>query len=403
MKKILIIGAGIEQVPAIKIAKQMGYYVVTTDFNPSAPGMSFADKSFVISTNDKEKNLEVAIQEKVDGVMAICSETAVSVVGHICDQLGLKGLSASTAIQSTNKGAMRIAMQENNVAMPPRRFISSLEEAANFVNEFAPPWVLKPSDSSGQRGTNLIYDKKELEWSFNEAKKHSTDNMVLIDQFIEGQEINVNAIVINGEFHILSLADRNTLEAPHFGIAVLHIAPPNITKNEALAVKELAKNAANAIGLRNGIAYPQIIVTKNGPKLIEIAARMPGGYNREMAQNLSGIDMIKAQILSSINDEFKYEELIESPIFKASGVKLLTSIDYPELVGKKIKSIDGIKAVEEMEGVQACHFHVKIGDIIPSLENSVGRFAAIIAIGDSKTQVLNRLETAKEKIKINVH
>ncbi len=401
-KKLLIIGAGVEQVPAIQIAKEMGYFVITSDYNPKAPGMSLADASFIISTNDKKGNLELARKEQIDGVMTVCSETAIPVMGHVCEQLGLPGFTLDTAVKSTNKGAMRKAMEEYNVPMPARVFVDTYEEVEEFTNQHAGPWVLKPSDSSGQRGTNKIEDRDKLQWAFEEAKRFSTDDKVLLDQFISGQEINVCAIVKNGETHILSLADRNTLPSPHFGIAVLHIAPPNINNEEAEAVKEVARGAVEAIGLKNGIAYPQIIVTKEGPRLIEIAARMPGGYNREMAMNLSGVDMIKAQILLALGEKFELEDLQENKRYAASGVKLLTSVDYPNLTGKSIESLKGEDEALKVSGMQSCKFHLSVGDEIPDLENSVGRFAALIAGGDSKQQVLDTLEEAKSKLIISV-
>ncbi len=401
-KKVLIIGAGVEQVPAIEISKELGYQVITSDFNPNAPGMALANESFVVSTNDQEGNLRLAKEQGIDGVFTVCSETAVPVVGYVCDQLNLPGLSLDTAIKSTNKGAMRAAMEQGNVPMPQRDFIASLKEAEAFTNRFDGPWVLKPSDSSGQRGTNVIADLSRLEWAFNEAKQFSTDDMVLIDQFIEGPEINVTAIVKEGEVSILSLADRVTLPKPHFGIAVLHIAPASISSDQAKDVIEVAKGAVKAIGLRNGIAYPQIIVTENGARLIEIAARMPGGYNREMAMNLSGIDMIKAQILLSMGADFEVDDLRENKVYKASGVKLLTSVNYPELSGKELIEIRGKEEALEVNGIQSCHFHIHSGDIIPDLQNSVGRFAAIIGGGNDRNDLINSLEEAKEALKIDV-
>ncbi|MFT6245442.1 MAG: biotin carboxylase [Salibacteraceae bacterium] len=399
-KKILIIGAGVEQAPAIQMAKDLGYHVLTSDYNPDAPGMRIADQSFVISTDDKEGNLEVAIQNQINGVMTLCSETAVPVVGYICEKMGLKGFSEDTALKSTNKGSMRIAMEENRVPMPARAHIDLFSEAEEFTSEHSGPWVLKPSDSSGQRGTNLVSERSKLLESFEEAKEYSTDDKVLIDQFVGGQEINVCAVVKNGEVHVLSLADRNTLPSPYFGIAINHIAPPALSTEEIDQVLEVVEGSIKAIGLENGIAYPQIIVSKDGPKLIEIAARIPGGYNREMAMNLSGVDMIKAQILLALDEDFSVQELVESPKHKSSGVKLLTSVDYPELVGATLKQIEGKEKVLAIPGVQACHFHIQTGDVIPHLENSVGRFMAIIAVGESKEEVQNILLKAKEVIKI---
>ncbi|MFC2124719.1 ATP-grasp domain-containing protein [Bacteroidota bacterium] len=399
-KKLLIIGAGVEQIPAILMARDMGIYTITSDYNPDAPGMHLADSSYVVSTDDFKGNLNIAEKEKIDGVMTICSETGIPVIGKICDSLNLTGISEDTAIKSTDKESMNEMMRKYDVDIPARKIVSSLNEAIEFTSKFQGPWVLKPSDSSGQRGISFFDSTLKLKDLFDEAKKYASNRKVLIDQFVSGKEINVTAVVHDKTIHILSLADRITLPPPHFGIAVTHSAPPGITDEQKNQVTDSARRAIHAIGLDNGIAYPQIVVTEEGPKLIEIASRMPGGYNREMALYLSGVDMIRAQILISLGLEFDIDEIRESEIYPSAGVKLLTSVDFPELVGKEIKAIKGQDQVMELNGIKACHFHLKKSDLIPELTNSTGRFAAIVAVGETKKQTLSLLEKAASYIKI---
>lgn len=399
MKKLLIVGAGKEQVIAIQKAREMGYYVICTDFSDKAPGITFAHKFFQISTDDIVGNLKIAKENAIDGVLTICSETAVPVVGKICDEMNLSGLSYETGIQATNKGDMRLAMEKGNVAMPARKLIGSLEEAYLFCEEVKGPWVLKPSDSSGQRGTNCIYFKEEIEKAFYDAKENASDQMVLIDQFIAGQEINVCAIVKDSKITILSLADRDTLGGEHFGIAVLHSLPPSINESQMISVKELAINAIKAIGLTNGIAYPQIIVTEEGPKLIEIAARMPGGYNREMAMYSSGIDMVEAQILISMNEPFGLEEIRSSERYSAVSVKLFTELDFKDV--DKVDTIAGLEMVRELPNVKGCYFELEKKQPLPKLTFSGGRFGAVITVGGSKEETMRLNEKCSQMIIIS--
>ena len=400
-RKILIIGAGWEQVPAIEIAREMGYEVYTSDFNPKAPGMELAHHSFVISTNDLEGNAALVKEHGIDGVMTICSETAIPVVGGICERFGLPGINSTTALQATNKGAMQAAMEAANVAIPARLCTGILSEAEAFLSQHTGPWVIKPSDSSGQRATVRIDSPQQLAQAFSDALGFSTDNQVLIDQFVEGTEINVTATIKEGEITTLSLANRIPLPPPNFGIAITHLAPPTITDDEYQAVDQLSHQAIRAIGLNHGIAYPQIMVTSEGPKLIEIAARMPGGFNREMAINLSGVDMIKAQIMLSMGEDFTVSDLRESPQYSASCVKLFTSVDFPEMAGKVLHQVAGLEKAKAVSGVQKVQFNLKPGDKVPELENSGGRFAAIIAVADNREQVEAIIAEAKNHIQLS--
>lgn len=395
MKKVLIIGAGAEQVQAIEMAKEMGYYVICSDYNPKAPGVPLVDEFHEISTNDVEGNLKLVQDTKVDGILTVCSETAVPVIGKICDATGLIGVSYDTAMKATNKGDMRKAMEEYGVEMPARELISTFAQAENFIEKYSGPWVLKPSDSSGQRGTNLVHEREDLKWAFESAEKEATDNLVLIDQFIEGQEINVCAVVKNGEATILSLADRDTLPSPHFGIAVLHSAPPSINEAQAELVKKMAVDSMKAIGLENGIGYPQIIVTKDGPKLIEVAARMPGGHNREMALFLSGVDMVKFQIMVSMGEDFSIEDLKENQVYPAASIKLFTELNFPNIKGD-VKSISGIDDIKKLPNVKDCYVNLSVGKPLPALTFSGGRFGAVITVGNSKAETLELNEKSTQ-------
>jgi phosphoribosylaminoimidazole carboxylase (NCAIR synthetase) len=115
MKKILIIGAGVEQISAIKEAKKMGHFVIVTDMNPKAPGIKFADKFYEVSTTDAERNIEVAQKEQIDGVMTVCSETAVPTVAEVATRLNLQGFSPQTALFATNKEQMRKVVAQKGV------------------------------------------------------------------------------------------------------------------------------------------------------------------------------------------------------------------------------------------------------------------------------------------------
>ena len=118
MKKLLVLAAGILQVPVIKKAREMGHYVIAADGNPEAAGLPLADKAIVANITDEEVMLRIACEEKVDGVIHPCSEVSMNVMGRINDELGLSGVSRETAIQATNKHLMRKAFERYGAPSP---------------------------------------------------------------------------------------------------------------------------------------------------------------------------------------------------------------------------------------------------------------------------------------------
>ncbi len=399
MKKLLIVGAGVEQVPAIKIAREFGHNTIVTDISEKAPGINYANKNYIVSTNDPEGNLKIAEKEQIDGVMTLCSETAVPVIAYLSAQLGLPGMSEHTALAATNKGVMRSELSKRDVSLTGYSIIDNYDDLIKFTNLHNPPWVIKPSDSSGQRGIRLIHGKKELKESYYEAKKFATDGNVIIEEFARGPEINVTCLVIDGEVHVLSLSDRITLPTPHFGIANMHLAPPALENHEIGAIKKQAIEATKAIGLKNGISYPQFIASEEGPKLLEIAARIPGGNMREVAMYLSGIDMIKTTIRQSLGEKINYKDSITEEIYPALAIRFITSLDIRS-GNKKIETITGIEEVSKLPGIKFCDIRVKKGDIPPQLSNSAGRFGSFCAVGNSRDEVLKIIDTAYKKINI---
>ncbi len=380
-KTLMIIGAGHEQVPAIKMAVEMGYRVLTTDRNPEAPGVVHAHCFELVSTGDKEGNLEAARKHGIAGVMTLGSETAVPVVAHIAQVLGLPGFSEETAYKATNKNAMRAAFEAFGVPAPVSRPALTLEEVEAFAEAHGFPLVLKPSDCSGQRGTTRVDAGEGLEAALESALRFSTDGRAIVETFCEGIEINVTAAVVAGEVHFLSLSDRITAEPPHFGIAIEHISPPQVDEEMAEAIREASRLAIKAIGLTDGIAYPQVIASPKGPRVIEIAVRIPGGHMREVAWYRSGVDMIEIAIRQAMGDEDPWGSCRRIPAAAALSVKFITELDCPDHGGRRVVSIDGLEGARALPGVHLVRLYLKEGDVIPRLDSSAARFGAVIATG----------------------
>ena len=107
MKKLLVLAAGILQIPVIKKAREMGFYVIATDGNPAAVGLPLADKAIVANVADEEVMLRIVREEQIDGIIHSSSAVSINVMGRINDELGLSGISCDTAIRATNKHLMR--------------------------------------------------------------------------------------------------------------------------------------------------------------------------------------------------------------------------------------------------------------------------------------------------------
>ncbi len=396
---LLIIGAGHEQVPAILKARAMGLRVVVTDLNPDAPGMALADIARVISTNDQQGNLAVARELAIDGVMTLGSETAVPVVAHVATTLGLPGYSEATALAATNKNTMRERFAAFGVPTTESEPLNHPEQAFTFIDRVGFPVVLKPSDSSGQRGTTLVNDFPSLQQALADALEFAGDQQAIIEKFYTGPEINVTAAVEQGKIRFLSLSERVTAPPPHFGIAIEHVSPPPLNDCERQAIMDASEKAIRAVGLENGIAYPQVLHTSDGPKVLEIAVRIPGGHMFEVALHTSGIDMIEFSILTAMGHPAPLSACTQHPISAALSVLFLTERDFAG-ADATIRHIGSVDAALAVPGVKLARLHLVAGQRIPSLSHSGARFGAVLAVGADRDEACRRSREGARQIAI---
>ncbi len=392
MKRLLIIGASHLQLPAIQKAKEMGLYVGVVDFNPDAVGISAADEYFNISTIDEEGVYQAAKKFRADGIMTLATDMPMRSVAYAANKLGLVGISYDTAIKATDKGEMIKAFEASNVEHPWYYILSSLDELETVENRITFPCISKPVDNAGSRGVMLVHSRGEL----NEAVKYSSLNGrnggVIIEEYLEGSEVSVEIIVVDGTVHILQITDKLTTGAPHF-VEMGHSQPSQLEDENIDAIRDLAVRAVRAVGINNGPAHVEIMLTKKGPRMIELGARMGGDcITTHLVPLSTGIDMIKATIDICLGDvpdlEYKFH--------KGSAIRYLRQSHGT------IQKIEGVETAKSYEGVKQVTFVKEIGDSVKNINSSVDRIGYVIAQAESAVQAVNCCEMAMNSISVLV-
>ena len=175
MRKLLIIGASILQLPAIKKAKELGYYVGVIDYDENAIGIKYADEFFNVSTIDIDGVAETAKKFNPVGIMTLATDMPMRSVAKASKECNLPGITMDTAIKATDKGEMIKAFEEKGVAHP-WFFIAEDEEKFNQIKDKVEfPCIMKPTDSSGSRGVVLVESLSELEKEYGYTKNNYED------------------------------------------------------------------------------------------------------------------------------------------------------------------------------------------------------------------------------------
>ncbi|PAE25784.1 ATP-grasp domain-containing protein [Bacillus sp. 7894-2] len=392
MKKILIIGSSTLQLPAIIRAKELGYSVTTIDYNPNAIGIKYADSYFNVSTIDIEGVLKVAKQIKPDGIMTLGTDMPVRSLAVATSELGLPGISLDAAIKSTDKGEMIKTFEKHNVETPWFHIINEKKELDDISKKLKYPCIIKPTDNSGSRGVILVNKKEELIESYLYSKKHSRNGAVIIEEFMIGKEVSVEIMIIDGQPNILAVTDKLTTGAPYF-VEMGHSQQSQLNREQIEQIKNLSIKAVGAVGIKNGPAHVEIILTPEGPKMVELGARMGGDFITTHLVPLStGIDMVEATIRTCIGENPKIK-----PKFN-NGSAIL----YLDIPNGTIKSIDGIEAAREINGIRQVTILKTIGDTVEGIKSSSDRVGFVIAQSDNAEKAINICKEAINRINIKV-
>ncbi len=397
-KRIMIIGAGILQMPVIEIAKDMGLKTIVTDYNPNAPGLKIADVPIIMSTKDIEGTVRVAKQyaekDRIDGVITVGTDASMTVAA-VANALGLPGIKFENAEAATNKIKMRARFKQHNVPSPDFAECWSLEDAYKFADSHNYPLVIKPSDNMGARGVVRIDSREEVLEKFEHAKKYSPTGELIIEEFMDGFELSIDALIFNGKIVITGIADRMIDFEPYF-VEIGHIMPSELPKEKQEQAIDVMIKGVKALGITLGAAKGDIKVTSKGAMVGEIAARLSGGFMSAYTYPLStGVNLIKAAIKIALNQKPTENEL--KPKFHKVAVEKAI-IPQPGY----ILNISGIDEAKKIPGIAEIFLRVKPGEIFKTPTSNVEKAGNVIGVAKTRKEALKIVDQALKRIKIEV-
>ncbi|MBI5134704.1 ATP-grasp domain-containing protein [Candidatus Uhrbacteria bacterium] len=392
-KTLLCIGAGPFQLKGIQTAKKMGLAVVATDGSAEAPGLRYADRAFVVDVKDIEQNLEIARSCSIDGVVTVASDVTVKTVAAIAEALQLPGIPVSVAERCTDKALMRQAFVAHGVPSPTSYPVLDFSTLLAVVDKIGLPVVVKPADSAGSRGVRKVTHEMELKEAYECAIGYSQKKKVVVEDFMEGIEVSVEAFVDRGTIRIIGLSDKKRTPPPYLlDIQVTFPSRyPSLVQQRIIAV---AKHAITAVGITTGPVHMELMMTKDGPVPVELAARGPGfKVFTDILPMISGIDLIQATIKASLGlppDLIPTKQL-------ASSIKFFASPS-----SGRIHAITGVETARAMEGIYEMEIYVKPGDPVRTLTSGADRIGHIISMAENAEEAEARLAQAEQAVVIEL-
>ena len=480
---MMILGASALQVPAIKKAKELGYQIILVDYDENAVGFALADVKLVVSTLDQEEVYRQALIYQPDVVITSTSDGPVRTAAYVNEKLGKRpDLSYENALCATIKNRMRDRLKECGVPIPEYYAATDYETFSKAVDKLHGNCIVKPADNAGSRGVvlldvgdadgmifgddcergkcdtaysgiqgepqscngilvenvkpNLLQESQEARLKaylerYNELKdrtyRYSLGNArngtVMVEEYMHGPEVSVEIMVIEGEPHILTITDKYITPPPYF-VELAHCEPSGLDAGTQEQIRKAAAQAVRAIGIENAPAHVEIKVTQEGPKIVELAARLGGDFITSRLVPLStGIDMVGASVLLatgetpdltpkwnrsaaihfiSVSNETggvlarTFDECRESR-FPAAGLKSrqletgdLTFVNNETGGGREgvISRIIVPDALYRQAGVEEISLYKQPGDRVHGTQSSNDRLGHVITTGETPEQAM---------------
>ena len=288
-KKLLIAGGGYADIPLIKAAKSLGYYVVTTGNRPEEMGHKVSDEYRPADYSDPEAMLELAIDIEIDAICPCCNDFSAISSAYVAEKLGLPGYdSYDTSKLIHHKDSYRKFAMENDIPTPYAMGFDDIETALSSVGDFRFPLIIKPVDLTGGKGITKVTDQSEIKVALEDAFAISKLGRVVIEEFIDGSRHGFSAFIRDGKV-VFHFTDNEHYYLNPYMVSAAS-TPSTVPESAVQELVVQSEKIVELLALKTGIFHVQFILREDEPVIIEICRRPPGDLYIKLVEYATGID-----------------------------------------------------------------------------------------------------------------
>lgn len=316
----MVLGAGVGQVPLIEYAKKAGCHVLVVSPKGDYPGFTIADKCLYVDISDKATILQMAKEYQIDAIATDQTDISVPTVLYVAETLGLPHVECKDVNNFRYKSRMREVCRLYGLPTIASCVTNNLDEAKTFFDKLSNSMaIIKPVDSQGSRGVSKVRSESELEMAFAYAMDYSHGKEVIIEQFIDGQEIEVDSIVQDGEVKAILIGDVFNFQSANAFSAYERIYPTNYDNLTQQHIRDVNHRTLAALGIRTGWTHGEYIVARDGKiYLIEVGIRGGGNYiGSDILKTMFGFGTYEMAFMTAMGDNSFYNTIALKPIYSA--------------------------------------------------------------------------------------
>ena len=401
--RILILGGGVMQLPAVRLAKQKGWTVIVAAAGISREIEALADRCERVDLRDRDAVTRVArtVQQDggLDGVFTAGTDFSTT-VAWVAEKTGLPGIPYEAALAATDKAQMRAAFQAQHVPSP--RFFtveagtarSGAEPSAVILpKDFSFPLVVKPVDNMGARGVRRVDDERQLRDALEIALGQSASGQAIVERYMEGPELSLDAVIHEGRIIVCGVADRHICFPPYF-VEMGHTMPSLLAPEILRDAEEVFRRGIRALGITRGAAKGDIKVTPEGAVVGEIAARLSGGYMSGWTYPFaSGVEVTAAALNIAVG--------LPPGDLKPKRNWVSAERAFISIPGK-VKTLEGLDRARNVPFIEELFLRVSAGQRVELPINNMGKCGNLISKAPSRSRAVEAVEAAVRSVLVRL-
>lgn len=388
--KVLVLAGSFPQISLIQSLKRRNIQTILADYYESPVARKYADVFYQVSTLDVDAIRDIALRENVGLIITVCTDQALLTIAQVSEELGLPCyLDHATALNVTNKQHMKKVFAANGI--PTAEYISANDVQGIIRAGLEFPLVVKPADCNSSKGVVKVNDMAGLESAFNTARNLSRTHSVIVERWLDGAEISVDAWIVDGKAKILSMSRNDKIPGTFVIFRGLYPSREAFTVKDK--IQEAAQKIADAFGLKNCPLLMQCITDGHKVNVLEFSARTGGGTKHIMINHVAGLDVIDMTVDLVLGNIPRVKDITMSDIYLADEFIYCSEGKFDRLEG-----FDGLKD----SGILSDYYVFKWrgAKFDGSIKNSGDRIAGYTLIADSFAALKDKREKALREMRV---
>lgn len=394
-----MLAASTYQLDVIRTARRLGYTVLTTDNQPQNPGHALADRAFSVDTTDAQGVLELARRERVDGVLAACTDVAVPTAARVAAELGLVGPPVAAADVLCSKLGFRRFLAEQGLpvprhhALPALPAVPPLPEAELFGG--GQRWIIKPDRSSGSKGISIVGSADELAARLPEAVAFSANRAAILERFLDGRQGTCEGVVAGGQVRFHVVLDRDTAAPPHVA-TIGQRAPGELPAPLARRLVELLDAVFAALEVTDATFDCDFVCAGGEVYLIEVTPRLGGNSISALVRSaFPGFDLVEYAVRLACRDPLP--ELPRQPA-RPTAVRIL----HVAQSGVLRYDAAAAAALRDEPWLARLEIEAAPGDAVSAFVNGRHRLGEAIVVADDRAELERHLAELERRLELRV-